>query len=179
MKPLLFLIGYRGTGKSTVGRLLATRMGWEFVDADALLEARAGKSIKQIFADDGEPAFRDLESLILGELCGRERLVVGTGGGIVMREENRNLLRDSGMAVWLTADAETIAQRLHADATTAERRPNLMTGGLSEIEQLLRVREPIYRQCADLEIDARQRSPEAIAEAILSAWDSSGSKSSG
>jgi shikimate kinase len=158
---------------------LAQRNGWEFIDADALLETTFGKTIKQIFADEGEASFRDKEAQILAEVCRRECLVVGTGGGVILREQNRALLRASGFVVWLTADVATIAARLEADPSTGDRRPDLTTGGLAEIEQLLRVREPLYRQCADLEIDARQRSPEAIVEAILSAWDSSGVRFSG
>jgi len=179
MKPLLFLIGYRGTGKTTIGQLLAQRIGWDFVDADFHLEASCGKSIKQIFATQGEPAFRDLESRTLRELCGRERLVVGTGGGVIGRDENRALLRAAGYVVWLTADVDTIAARLAADPSTSERRPNLSTGGLAEIAELLRLREPLYRASADLEVDTRDRSPQELTETILNAWRSSGSSSSG
>jgi shikimate kinase len=77
----IFLIGYRGTGKSTVARELAARLGWDWVDADDLIEQRAGKSIAAIFSDDGETAFRDLESDVVNELCGRQRTIVALGGG--------------------------------------------------------------------------------------------------
>jgi shikimate kinase len=179
MMRLIFLIGYRGTGKTTLGQLLSERIGWDFVDADVHLEATCGKSIKQIFASDGEPAFRDMESRMLHELCGRERLVIGTGGGVVGREENRALLRAAGYVVWLRADLDTIAARLAADPSTPERRPNLSSGGLAEIAELLRVREPLYRASADLEVDTRARSPQELVETILNAWHSSGSRSSG
>ncbi len=179
MKPLLFLIGYRGTGKTTVGELLALRIGWNFVDADVHLEAKFGKSIKEIFVDEGEASFRDKETLVLRELCKKERCIVGTGGGVILRDENRAQLRESGYAVWLKASIPTIAARIQSDPTTARRRPNLAVGGNAEIEEMLRFREPLYRTCADLEIDTEGQSPESIVETILNAWNSSGSMSSG
>lgn len=161
------LIGYRGTGKSAVACALAERLGWQWLDADAELEARAGRSIAEIFAGDGETAFRDLESQVLAEVVGRSKLVLATGGGVVMREENRRLLARAGAVVWLEADVDTIEQRLAADAASADRRPNLTThGGRLEIERLLELREPLYRECAQLTIDTRGRTPAEIAAGI-------------
>ena len=152
MNRKLFLIGYRGSGKSTVGRVLADRMGWSFVDTDQVIEERSGKSIREIFHDDGEAAFRDLESGILAVLRGNAGAVVATGGGIVLREENRRILREDGFVVWLTADAATLWTRIERDASTAERRPALTTGGLDEVRQLLAIREPLYRQVRGLRV---------------------------
>lgn len=162
----VFLIGYRGTGKSTVARLLAERLGWAWSDADALLETRAGLSVRQIFASEGEAGFRERESLLLAELCGMERLVIATGGGVILRPANRELIRAGGIAVWLTADPSTLWDRLEGDATTAERRPTLTVGGRAEVEQLLRDREPHYRACAHFAVDTVGRSPEHVAEEI-------------
>ena len=169
MMPLLFLIGYRGSGKTTAGRALAARLGWAFVDADAVIEERSGKSIREIFAEEGEPAFRDKESAILAELCEQANTVIATGGGVVIREENRKLLRKHGFVAWLSADAVTVWKRIQADAATAERRPALAAGGLAEVEQLLAIREPLYRSCADVEIPVAAVSPEQAANAILAA----------
>src|SRR6516162_5971118 len=99
---LLFLIGPRGSGKTTVARLLAQRIGWAWCDADELLEERAGKTIRQIFADEGEAAFRERESALLQEIALRQDHVIATGGGIVLSPANRELLR-RGAVVWLTA----------------------------------------------------------------------------
>jgi shikimate kinase len=164
----LYLIGYRGTGKSTVARLVAERLGWEAIDADIELERRAGRTIAAIFASDGEPAFRDLESAVLRDLSQRSGLVVGLGGGVVLRPENRALLRATGRTVWLTASPATIAARLDADATTAERRPALTAHAdrLAEIEELLRFRTPLYEECAELTLATDEHPPEDLARAI-------------
>ena len=142
----LILIGYRGTGKTTVGRRLAERLDWAFVDADDAVERAAGKSIAEIFAADGETAFRDLEQQTVAELTQRPNTVVSLGGGAVLRSENRAAIRAGGTVVWLTASPTTIHARINADATTGARRPNLTSqGGLAEIKQLLHQREAFYR----------------------------------
>ncbi len=163
----ILLIGYRGTGKTTVARLLAERLGWDWIDADDEIERRAGKSIAEIFADDGEAAFRDLESHVVADLCRWRRAVIAFGGGAVMSEANRTAIRLAGRVVWLTATVETLSRRLAADATTASRRPNLTSsGGLTEIETLLAAREPIYRACATFEVDTEGKTPAEIVEEI-------------
>jgi shikimate kinase len=164
---LLFLIGPRGSGKSTVARLLAHELGWKWLDADEELEKRSGQSIRAIFAAEGEAAFRDKESAVLAELCRIPRHIIATGGGVVLRPANREQMRASGRVVWLTADVETLWQRLQADASTASRRPPLTVGGREEIEEVMRIREPLYRQCADLIVETTARSPaEAAAEIV-------------
>lgn len=164
----LKLIGYRGTGKTTVARQLALALGWDWVDADVEVELRAGRSITAIFADSGEAAFRDLESQVLADLVTRDRTVLALGGGVVLRPENRARLVEGGPVVWLRADPETILARIEADATTAGRRPQLTSrGGLDEVRQLLAQREPWYRQCASLEVDTRGKSPAEIAAEIV------------
>jgi shikimate kinase len=167
----LYLIGYRGTGKTTVGRLLAERVGWKFIDADVVLESVAGKSIKDIFAAEGEAGFRDREGQNLRELSARTQCIIATGGGIVLRDENSRILNDTGFVVWLTAPVEEIAVRIAADPSTSDRRPNLTVGGAVEIADLLEQREPLYRACADLEIDTSGRSPEFVVERILTQWN--------
>jgi shikimate kinase len=162
----VFLVGYRGTGKSTVARLLAGHLGWQWVDADDVLERRAGMTIRQVFAAEGEAGFRRRESAVLEELCGLRRHVIATGGGVVLSAANRERLTAAGRVVWLTTDAQTIRRRLEEDQTTRERRPVLTVGGLAEIEGLLRAREPLYRAVAHLTVDTSGRTPEEIAGAI-------------
>ena len=164
----LALIGYRGAGKTTVARQLALALGWDWVDADVEIELRAGKSIAAIFTDDGEAAFRDLEAAVLADLLSRERVVVAAGGGAVLREANRQALAQRARVVWLRASVETILRRVAEDATTAGRRPNLTTaGGAAEVIDLLRRREPLYRECAELEIDTDGKTPLEIATEII------------
>jgi shikimate kinase len=163
----VFLVGYRGSGKTTVARLVADRLGWQWLDADSVLEGKHGRTIRQIFAEEGEAGFRDKEAALLAELCQYDNHVIATGGGIVLRPGNRQMLHLSGRVVWLTADAATLWDRINRDATTAERRPNLSGGGLAEVEELLRLREPLYRECADLVIDTTSQAPEQIAAAIV------------
>ena len=164
------LIGYRGTGKSTIAQLLAMRLRYDWIDADVEVELRAGKSIAAIFADSGETNFRDLETIVVADLCQRENTVVALGGGAILREENREYLKNCQAVIWLQASAEMIAERISDDPTTAKRRPNLTNhGGRTEIEQLLAEREPIYRACATLEVDTEDKAPAEIAEEIATA----------
>jgi shikimate kinase len=164
------LIGYRGTGKTTVAQQLALRLGWDWVDADVEVELRAGKSIAAIFADDGEAAFRDLETGVVETLCARERAILALGGGAILREDNRTAIARCGAVVWLQASVETIHRRLAEDATTATRRPNLTnSSGQQEIAEVLKVRTPIYRACATLEVDTEGKTPGAIADEIVAA----------
>jgi shikimate kinase len=163
---MIFLVGYRGTGKTTVARLLGDKLGWKWIDADEALERRHGLSIREIFAAEGEAGFRAREAALLEELCRLQNHVVATGGGAVLRDANRRQLRQAGKVVWLTADAQTIWQRLQQDATTAERRPALTVGGLAEIEELLCQRQPWYTACADWTIDTVGRSPDDVAAVI-------------
>jgi shikimate kinase len=167
---LVFLVGARGSGKTTVARLLADRLGWEAADADELLERRAGRSVRDVFAAEGEAGFREREAQALAELTDRSALVVATGGGVVVRADNRALLR-RGWVVWLRADPETLWQRVREDAGTARRRPPLtsLSGG-EELALVLRDREPLYRACADLVVDTAGRGPAEVADAVLAAW---------
>jgi shikimate kinase len=168
----LALIGYRGSGKSAVAEHLAHRLKWHWLDADAEIESRAGKSIADIFAQDGEHAFRTLETAVLSNLLHRQNTVLAFGGGAILREENRRHLRDAcaasgGKVIWLKASPETLWRRIQADTSTAARRPNLtVAGGLDEIHQLLAHREDLYRQCADHAIDTDGKPLDQVAGEI-------------
>lgn len=168
----LTLIGYRATGKTTLAKLLAERLGWEWIDADVEIERRAGKTISRIFGEDGEPAFRDLEARVIADLCGRDRLVLAAGGGAPLRPESRQAMRDNGQVVWLVAQPETILARMTGDATTADRRPNLTDRGpLDEIIGLMEARESIYRESAHLTVDTEGKTPEQLTTEILDRLD--------
>ncbi|UUO08128.1 shikimate kinase [Blastopirellula sp. J2-11] len=160
----LALVGFRGVGKSHVARLLGERLGWPVVDADVELQRRAQRTIAQIFAADGEPAFRDLETAVIADLMQQDQQVIALGGGAVLRAENRAAIQTSSYTVWLTAAAETILDRISADAATAAQRPRLTDATpLAEIEHLLQIREPLYRETADVIVDTQQQTPEEVA----------------
>ena len=164
----IFLIGPRGSGKTTAARLVAAALGWKWADADAELEQRAGCTIRDIFAREGERGFRQREADVLGSLCRQRNLVVATGGGVVLRQDNRENLK-AGRVVWLTADAAILWQRINADSSTAQRRPALTAAvGLGEVELVLQTREPLYRVCADIAVDTTDLTPEQTAQMILS-----------
>jgi shikimate kinase len=164
----IFLIGYRGTGKTSVARELASRLGYEWIDSDDVVEEEAGKTIAAIFADDGEAAFRDLESRVVSELSRKRQTVIALGGGAVLSEKNRQAIGPAGPIVWLTATVDMIARRLADDRATANRRPDLTaTGGRAEIEAVLATRTPIYQQCATLIVDTENRTPAEVADEIV------------
>ncbi|MEZ6062018.1 MAG: shikimate kinase [Planctomycetaceae bacterium] len=166
---IISLIGYRGCGKSSVAPLLAKRLHCESADSDDVIETRAGKSIRQIFSDDGEAAFRDLETQVLANLLQRDPIVVSAGGGAVLAEINRQRMRQAGPVVWLQASAEILAERIARDATSGQRRPAL-TGdsAVREVSDVLAVRLPLYAATATLTVDSEQLSPAEIVEQILS-----------
>lgn len=164
----LALVGYRGTGKSTVGRLLAERLAWSFADADVEIEARAGRSIVRIFAEQGEPAFRELESATLRDLAARDRLVLATGGGAVIRPENRRLLGDFGFVAWLRADPLVLAERLRAE--TAGRPALTAAGTLDEIADVLATRSPLYDAVSHARVETDDRTPAEVADLVLTAF---------
>ena len=158
------LIGYRGTGKSTTGALLAQRLGRPFVDLDRSIEAAAGCSIAALFANEGEPVFRDWEERVIAQETAGGGKVIATGGGAILRESNRIALRRHGVVVWLSAAPEVIAERLRGDAE----RPALTNlGTLGEIREVLAARTPVYRSLADVEVATEGRSPEEVVETIL------------
>lgn len=169
--PRITLIGYRGSGKSTIAAGLADRLGCGWVDADDVLEREIGSSITALIASRGEPFFRDLETALLERLVVEEQGVLATGGGVVLREHNRQLLRRRGRpVVWLTAPADVLRDRLAADPTTATRRPALAGGDvLDEVAAAVAAREPLYRAAADAVIDVAQAPPNTIVARIV-AW---------
>jgi shikimate kinase len=159
------LIGLSGAGKSSAGRLLAARLGWPLLDIDALVAQSAGRSVAQIFAEQGEARFRNLESVALQTALGGTACVVATGGGIVLRAENRALLRERAVVVWLDAPTEALVARLRAHA---EERPLLQGEDLAaRLEKLRAARAGLYAEVAALRLDTAEGALESISEQII------------
>jgi shikimate kinase len=163
MRMSIVLIGARGCGKSTIGRKLADRLWQSFVDVDNVIVKKAGKSIRDIFKQDGEARFRQLETEALKEVVAQSEHVISVGGGTLLKEENRKILKDAGhRMIYLKCDPEELDRRMREDPDSPSTRPPLTSlgGGLAEIEFLLKEREPIYRQCMHAELDVTNLSPE-------------------
>jgi shikimate kinase len=169
----LYLIGYRGSGKTSVGRLLADQLQWQHFDCDATIVELAGKSIARIFADHGEEAFRQWESKVVAVAASDQQMVVSLGGGALIEMENRDRINSSGKCVWLRIKPATAWERIQQDNSTAENRPAL-TGlsGLEEVQTLIARRQPLYEECADFTVDVDQLSLNEVADRIISWWRS-------
>jgi shikimate kinase len=161
-KRNIVLVGFMGTGKTVTGRVLAELTGMELVDMDSMIEARQGKPISEIFAQDGEGAFRTMERDLARELSGRSGLIISTGGGIVLNPENIADFEKTGLVVCLTASPATIFQRLESDTA----RPLLSGDKKDQIATLLEKRRPLYAAIAH-SINGDVLNPEERASAIL------------
>ena len=165
MESNIILVGFMGCGKSTIGRRVAQRLGCDFLDSDELVAAKAGKSISGIFADEGENRFREMESAELAALDDSQYFVLATGGGAILSEKNREILRKLGCVVWLHADLETLFER----ASRTKRRPLLeVENPRSTFASLLESRIPLYEGIADIRIDATGLSHDQTIESLIS-----------
>jgi shikimate kinase len=175
----LILVGGRGSGKSTVGPLIAGRLGWQFVDLDAWIVKEAGQSIRDIFATEGEEGFRRREREACQQLKKRCNFIIALGGGSLLAPENRALMKRLGKIIWLRAPAAVLWARINRDPHTTQSRPNLTAeGGLGELEATLAQREPQYRAAAHHIVDTMTAKPEAVAEAIQLWYDANDAQSS-
>ena len=164
MRQNIALIGFMGSGKSSIGRLLGKKLGFQFVDTDKLIVDRAGMEIEEIFARLGEPHFRDLETAALRSVLHLTRCVLATGGGVVLREENRRLLREFGLVVRLTAAEDVIFERVSRNT----KRPLLHTENPREtISLMLAARAPAYEEAAQVTVDTSELPHDEAAQIIL------------
>ena len=166
----VLLIGYRGSGKTTLGRALAIRVSWPFVDLDQRITERENKSIREIFQQHGEPYFRSVETTNLLEALQLKNHVISLGGGAVLAEENRNAIAVAGHpVVYLKADAAELHRRILADSITAEQRPSLtpLGGSVEEIRRLLETREPIYQAVKSAELNVQDKTIDEVVGELM------------
>lgn len=162
----LYLIGYRASGKSSVGRVLGSRLRWPFLDMDREIERRTGRSIRELVEAEGWEAFRLREKELVREIAQRKGLVVATGGGVVLDPRNVEDLRASGLVVLLWVDPEEIVRRLAFDPQEG-RRPPLKGDLLGEVREVLEERREKYFSAAHLVVEATSKVPEEVAQEIL------------
>lgn len=162
---MIFLVGMMGVGKTTVGRLLAARLGVPFCDSDEQVAANTGMTVPEIFERHGEPAFRAEESRALQQAAQGDDAVVAVAGGAVLDPENRKLLRERGTVVWLRATVETMARRVGRGTG----RPLLGDDPAARIATLYPQREPLYAELADVTVDVDDARPEDVVEQIVAA----------
>lgn len=161
------LVGLMGAGKTSIGRLLGTRLGVEFVDADAEIEAAAGATIEEIFAEEGEAVFRSGERRVIARLLGEPVRIIATGGGAFMDPETRARIRETGISVWLRADLDTLVKRTHRRGG----RPLLKEGDQREtLARLIEQRYPVYAT-ADITVDTGEEAPDAVVERVIAALE--------
>ncbi len=176
----IILIGCRGCGKSSVGRELALRLGWPLVDTDERIETTAGRSIREIFEQDGEAAFRRLETKVIAQVALGSRQVISAGGGAVLSEPNRRTLRAAGLCVWLTAPPEELHRRMLGDPRSDATRPALTDReGLGEVRHLLEQREPLYAALAHHVVETAGRSIGQVVDDVLALLDRCGKSAEG
>jgi shikimate kinase len=163
----LILIGYRCTGKTSVGKKLAEKLAIPFYDTDHILTDRFGKTIQEWVAEKGWPSFRQEEKTVIREIASLDSSVIALGGGAVLDPENRETLRNKGLIVWLTADVQTIIERMNTDPNNKDFRPHLSEKDWeSEIQTTLTERLPIYERMADFVIDTKGKGLEEVTEEI-------------
>jgi shikimate kinase len=163
----IIFTGYRCTGKTSAGRRLAQLLGCAFYDADDLIIKTAGRSVEQIVAEKGWPAFREVERAVILELSGKDNCVIAPGGGAVLDERNVEALKKNGLFIWLVADTATIVRRLKKDQAGGAPRPSLSGKPVEvEVQEILTQREPIYRRIADMTVDTSALAVEEVVESI-------------
>ncbi|HLB27945.1 MAG TPA: shikimate kinase [Dehalococcoidales bacterium] len=165
MKTNIVLIGYMGTGKTAVGKLLAEKLGMKLIELDSLIEQQSGRKISEIFRTDGETAFRELEIEAAKKISGEKNSVIAGGGGIVLNKINIDRLRKNGVMVYLTASPQTILKRV---ATEKGQRPLLAVDDqLETITDMLKFRKPFYERSADITINTSRKNIETVVQEII------------
>ncbi len=164
----IVLIGYRGSGKSAVGRSLAAHTGREFVDTDEWIQKNMNESIREIVDSRGWSFFRSLEREVIAEVAHRDRLVIAPGGGAVLDPENIRRLKENGLVIWLAASEEVLLQRMKEDPKTTGNRPTLTGKGTwTEFREVYETRRPLYEAAAEMTLDTSNLTVEEVVQRLL------------
>ena len=165
MKTSIALIGFMGTGKTVVGKAVAEKLGKDFVELDVLIEQKAGKPISEIFQQDGEVAFRELEIEVIKRVTENKKQVIACGGGVILNKINIDRLKKDSVIVYLTASPKVILKRVSGDGWE---RPVLKASNKAEkIQELLKLRKPFYERAADIKIDTSRLKVNSVVEQII------------
>jgi shikimate kinase len=168
----IVLVGYRCSGKTAVGKLLADILEWDFLDTDLLIEQAEGSSIEAMVDKKGWDHFREVEREVVKRISEKDNLIIATGGGVVMNDENVKNLRDNGVVVWLKADVNILKERMDSDKESGRVRPSL-TGDdpVVEIKKVLDIRIPFYQEAGDFEVDTGKLNIQQVADLIIERID--------
>jgi len=163
----IIVIGYRCTGKTSVGKRIAVRLGVPFYDTDELIQRHVGKTVREIVDEEGWNTFRAAEKAIIKQFPSFVDAVIAVGGGAVMEAENREVLHGNGFCVWLTADLKTIVERMKNDKASAAQRPPLSDDSLErETAEIIEIRRPVYQELADCTVDTAGKEIDAVADEV-------------
>ncbi len=166
MKTNIALIGFMGVGKTAVGKALAERLNWKFIEMDLLIERKAGKTIAEIFRQDGEIAFRELEIDVTKEVSQGDNRIIACGGGIVLNQINIDRLKQKSVIIYLTASPIVILKRIQ---NSGDERPLLKTPDKTlKIRELLKIRKPLYEQVADIKVDTSRLNTDSVVGEVIS-----------
>ncbi len=169
----LYLIGYRGCGKSTVGPLVAELLEWQCIDTDQEIEILTGQTIQNIFEQDGQTVFREWETTVIQAVATRSNTVISLGGGAILAPTNCQVIQQTGWTVWLDAPAHVLYERIQQDEQSSTSRPRLtQLDGLAEVEQVLEQRRNLYTACADYTVNVVELPSNEVAELIVNRWQS-------
>jgi shikimate kinase len=169
---IIYLIGYRCTGKTSVGKRLAKKFGWPFVDADLALVEKYQTTISEIVSTQGWDSFRDKETDVLKTLSNLDNHVIATGGGVILKKENVECMKKRGVIIWLKANRENIKKRMLEDQNTQDQRPSLTSKKLDdEIKETLLSRNPLYEEAMEFSVDTDDLSVDGVCETIIQRLD--------
>ena len=162
----VIMIGYRASGKTTVGRLVASQLDWPLLDVDYGIEQQSGMTLKALFEEQGEPQYREVERQVVAQMCARDPAVISFGAGTIIEPANQRLVHDRSLVVYLELPAEELWRRMQADPRSATTRPNLSCGGFEEVVAMLERRSLVYERCAHLRLDGALAAEQLAAQIV-------------